>query len=177
MTRRSLVLILSLTTVAAFVSAQTTAPLGPVVTRQTQHLTVIAAPSNEAVAAGKPLSLIFDITPARNMHIYAPGKHTYRVVGISIVSQPWLRAHPTIYPKSEIYHFKPLDERVAVYQKPFRLVRDVTILSTTTAQKVLAGQTGVTISARLEYQACDDTLCYSPQTVPLQWKLKLMPSR
>ena len=42
-------------------------------------------------------------------------------------------------PPSEIYHFKPLDERVEVYQKPFRLVQDVTILATPEAQKLLAG--------------------------------------
>jgi hypothetical protein len=36
--------------------------------------------------------------------------------------QPWLRPHETRCPPSEIYHFKPLDERVEVYSKPFQLV-------------------------------------------------------
>ena len=69
------------------------------------------------------------------MHVYAPGKHDYRVVRLTIDPQPWLRAHDTRYPPSEIYHFKPLDERVEVYSKPFRLVQDVTILATPEVQK------------------------------------------
>ena len=55
------------------------------------------------------------------MHLYAPGKHDYQVVQLTIDPQPWLRLQATAYPSSEIYHFKPLDERVEVYAKPFRL--------------------------------------------------------
>ena len=50
------------------------------------------------------------------MHLYAPGKHDYQVVQLTLDPQPWLRVHETRYPPSEIYHFKPLDERVEVYR-------------------------------------------------------------
>jgi hypothetical protein len=79
------------------------------------------------------------------------------------------------YPASEIYHFKPLDERVEVYQRAFRLVQDVTVLATSEAQKLLSTQQTVTVTGRFEYQACDDTLCYSPQSVPVSWELPLKP--
>ena len=133
----------------------------------------MAVASDARIAAGKRLSLVFDITPRRNIHVYAPGKHTYQVVKVAIDSRPWLRAHPTTYPPSEVYHFKPLDERVPVYQKPFQLVQDLTILTTPAAKKALAGQSHVTIAGRLDYQACDDTVCYRPESVPVSWRLPL----
>ena len=90
-------------------------------------------------APGERLSIVVNVTPRRTMHLYAPGKHDYQVVQLTIDPQPWLRAHDTVYPPSEIYHFKPLDERVEVYSKPFRLTRDVTLLATPEAQKQLGG--------------------------------------
>jgi len=162
-------------TVASLLVRQGTTPFGPAMTAETPHLRVTAAVSDEQVAVGERVSLVFDIEPRPGMHVYAPGRHTYQVVRVSLDTQPWLRASATMYPPSEIYHFKPLDERVEVYQAPFRLVQDVTILATQEVQKMLAEQSGVTITGRLEYQACDDKLCYSPQTVPVSWKLSLKP--
>ena len=155
--------------------AQAAVPLGSATTAQTDHLTVSAAASRDAVALGDRVSLIFEIQPRRNMHVYAPGKHEYQVVAVTVDSQPWLRVHPTKYPPSEIYYFKPLDERVPVYQQLFRITKEITILATPEARKVLAGRKDVTVTARLEYQACDEKLCYRPQTVPLEWRLSLVP--
>jgi hypothetical protein len=109
------------------------------------------------------------------MHVYAPGKHHYRVVRFNVDPQSWLRAHATRYPPSEIYHFKPLNERVEVYSKPFRLIQDVTILATPEVQKALATIPTVTIAGTLEYQACDDKICYNPARVPFSFGVALEP--
>jgi hypothetical protein len=90
-------------------------------------------------------------------------------------SRPWLRTQPLTYPPSEIYHFVPLDERVETYQKAFTLVQDLTILATPEAQKLLAGEKTVTVSGQLQYQACDDKICYAPTDVPLTFTLELTP--
>ena len=84
------------------------------------------------------------MTPRAGMHVYAPGKHTYQVIRVSIAPQPWLKVQPTRYPPPELYHFMPLDEQVEVYKKPFRLVQDLTILATPEVQKLLAGRTSST---------------------------------
>ncbi len=162
-------------TVASILVRQGLTPFGPMTTIDTPHLTLISAASDAAVTPGERVSLTFEVTPRRGMHVYAPGRHSYHVVGIRLDPQPWLSPHAPSYPASEIYHFKPLDERVNVYQKPFRLVQDVTIRATPDAQKRLASQSSVTISGRFEYQACDDQLCYMPQSVPVTWKLALRP--
>ena len=58
-------------------------------------------------------------------------------------------------------------------EQPFRLVQDVTILGSREAEKLLTGQSSIVLSATLEYQACDDKVCYTPQRVPLKWTLPL----
>ena len=95
--------------------AQDKAPAGPVTTIDTPHLTVATSASDEKVSPGSKVSLSFDITPRRGIHVYAPGKHTYQVVRVTMDPQAWLRTSATTYPRSEIYHFEPLDERGEVY--------------------------------------------------------------
>jgi hypothetical protein len=145
------------------------------ITASTAHLSLTAALSETTAAPGERLALTVNVTPGRGMHVYAPGKHDYQVVRLSIDPQPWLRLHDQVYPPSEIYHFKPLDERVEVFIKPFSLRREFTLLATAEAQKLLAARPTVTISGALEYQACDDKLCFNPSRVPLSFTLNVRP--
>jgi hypothetical protein len=148
------------------ISAQSAAP----VRNDTMHLTVHTSISTTSIAAGDKLTLTFDITPKRNMHVYAPGKHDYQVIAVNIDPQPWLKVAPTTYPPSAIYHFKELDENVETYGKPFKLVQELTVSNTAAAKKALA--TGaVKLTGKLAYQACDDKLCYAPSRVPVSFDL------
>ena len=47
--------------------------------------------------------------------------------------------------------------------------------ATAEVQKALAGQKTVTIEGQLEYQACDDKVCYAPGRVPITFTLDLAP--
>jgi hypothetical protein len=136
----------------------------------TMHLSVTTAISDAEVSAGEKVSVTFDIIPKRNMHVYAPGKHEYQVIAVKIDPQPWMKIAPTTYPPSEIYHFKELDEKVETYGKPFTLVQDVTILNTAAAKKALAAAP-VKLSGTLQYQACDDKVCYAPTKIPVSFDL------
>ena len=157
----------TLTLLSALVlSTQSFAPLR----NDTMHLTVLSSISATEIAPGQKLSLAFDITPKRNMHVYAPGKHDYQVIAVKLDAQPWLKVAPTAYPPSEIYHFKELDEKVETYGHPFKLVQDLTVLDTTAAKKALAAGP-VRLSGLLTYQACDDKVCYAPTRVPVNFTL------
>lgn len=147
-------------------AAQAPAP----VRNDTMHLTVNTSISSAEIASGQKLSLSFDVTPKRNMHVYAPGKHDYQVIAVKLDAQPWMRVAATTYPPSEIYYFKELDEKVETYGKPFKLVQDVTVLTTPEAKKALAGSP-IKLSGRLEYQACDDKVCYAPTKIPISFDL------
>ena len=39
----------------------------------------------------------------------------------------------------------------------------------------LKGRSSLRIAATLEYQACDDKVCFVPQSVPLAWTIALRP--
>jgi len=79
------------------------------------------------------------------------------------------------YPASEIWFFKPLNERVPVYQKTFTLVQEFVLDGQAPARAALRDQKVLTIAGTLGYQACDDHLCYNPVSVPLTWTMALRP--
>src|SRR5436190_6275019 len=152
---------------AAF-SLSTAAQAPAPVRNDTMHLTINTSISTAEIAPGGKLALSFDIIPKRGMHVYAPGKHDYQVIAVKLDPQPWMKLPPTTYPPSEIYFFKELDERVETYGKPFTLVQDISVLNTPVAKKALAAGP-IKLSGRLEYQACDDKVCYAPTKVPVSF--------
>jgi peroxiredoxin len=139
----------------------------------TDHLDLRTYPSDAAAALGTRFTLALDITPKRGMHVYAPGAKNYRVISLNIAPQPHVRTMPLRYPNSEIYHFVPLNERVPVFQKPFTLLMDVVPEATAEARKAFAGRNELVVNGTLEYQACDDKICYNPVSLPLSWTVAL----
>jgi DsbC/DsbD-like thiol-disulfide interchange protein len=108
------------------------------------------------------------------MHVYAPEQPEMIPVSLSLHAAD-VKIHPPRFPAPETYFFKPLNETQLVYSKPFRIVQDVTIADTaaTRARAQAAGR--LTITGTLQYQACDDAICYAPVTVPVAWTLGLRP--
>ena len=93
-----------------------------------------------------------------------------------MADQPYVRFLPLAYPGSEIYFFKPLQERVPVYQRPFTLLQEVVLEVSPEAAKALAGRTELKLNGSLQYQACDEKQCFNPASVPLSWTIKLTPN-
>jgi peroxiredoxin len=129
--------------------------------------------TDTTVAPGTHFSIVLDVAPAAGMHVYGPGVTGYKGFTLTLGAQPGVVARGAQYPPSEDYHFKPLNEHVAVYQRPFRVVQDVMIDPTPDGLAALKGATSLTITGVLAYQACDEKVCYSPQEVPLSWTLLL----
>lgn len=144
---------------------------------ETAHLAIAASQSNPDVTVGSRFHLALDVTPKPGMHVYAPGADAlgYRVIGLHLDTPDFLRALPAEYPASEIYHFEPLDERVPVYQRPFRLVQELVVEGSPEAAAQLAELDALTLTGRLDYQACDDAVCFNPASVPLTWTLAVQP--
>ena len=129
--------------------------------------------TDTTVAAGTHFSIVLDVRPAQRVHVYAPGVAGYKPIALSIDAQPGLIVRNAQYPKSEDYYFKPLNEHVQVFQHAFRVVQDVMIDATPQGQAALKDLTSLTIKGMLTYQACDDTVCFTPQSVPLTWTVSL----
>ena len=82
-----------------------------------------------------------------------------------------VRFEPVEFPASEIYHFEPLDERVPVYQQPFMLLQEAVVSGTPEAAEALAEIDAMTLTGTLDYQACDNAICFDPVSVPLSFTL------
>ena len=140
------------------------------------HLDITTYASDPVIAPGNRFALAVQIQPAEHVHVYAPGAQGYQVVKLEMAQQPFVRILPVAYPASEVYFFKPLNERVPVYQKPFALLQEVVLEVSPEAAKALAGQTELKLNGRIQYQACDDIQCFNPASVPVSWTLKLTPN-
>nr|MBA2304016.1 redoxin domain-containing protein [Acidobacteriota bacterium] len=141
----------------------------------TPHIVVTASATDDVVAPGTRFTLMVDVAPKPRMHVYSPDQKTYIPVALTIAPNDLVRAHAPVFPASESYLFKPLNERQRVYSKAFRIVQPVTIpVTSATRERARAGG-ALTITGTLHYQACDDTVCYRPADVPLTWTIKLEP--
>ena len=143
----------------------------------TDYLDIVAHSTDSVVAPGNRFALVVTVTPQPGVHVYAPGASGYRSAQLTVAPEPSVRLAPLQYPASEIYFFKPLNERVPVYQKPFTLVQDV-VVSTTTLQteRALVEKKELTLNGRFDYQACDDKICFMPGSAALTWRLTLKPN-
>ena len=141
----------------------------------TDHLDVTTYSSDDAVAPGNRFALVFEVRPRPGMHVYAPGAESYRVISFTIEPHDLVRTLPVAYSESEVYHFEPLDERVPVYQRPFTLVQEVVLAGNMAAQQQMRGSETITINGTLDYQACDDEICFNPVSLPVSWTVSLRP--
>lgn len=139
----------------------------------TPYLEITTYLNDTPIVPGNRFSLLVDIEPHSGIHVYAPGAKGYRAISLSIEPNPLVRVQPLQYPASEIYFFEVLNERVPVFQKPFRLVQDLILEDTPRAQAALRGKEKLTVQGTLEYQACDEKMCYFPVSVPLAWTMTL----
>ena len=147
---------------------------------ETAHLKFTAYPSNTSVTVGTRFSLALDVTPGPKMHVYAPGAEAkgYRVIGFNLDQPEIARIEPVSYPESEIYYFEPLDEHVPVYQEKFTILQEVVMNGDARAEEVMSKLDALTLTGTLDYQACDDAICFLPQSIPVSFTVDLeMPDR
>jgi peroxiredoxin len=141
----------------------------------TAQLKFTAYSSNPSVTVGTRFSIAVEVEPEPGMHVYAPGAETmgYRVIGLTLAPSELLRYEPVEFPESEIYHFEPLDELVPVYQQPFTILQEIVVDASETAEAAMAEMEALTLSGSLEFQACDDAICYLPVSMPISFTLDL----
>jgi len=139
------------------------------------HLDVTSYATDQVAAPGTHFSLVLDVTPAPRVHVYAPGATGYIPVAIALQPQAGLVVRGARFPKAEDYFFEPLNEHVPVYQHPFRIVQDVMLDPSREAAAGLKDMTSLTITGTFEYQACDDKVCFTPQSIPLSWTIGVKP--
>jgi DsbC/DsbD-like thiol-disulfide interchange protein len=171
LTRLSIVLLALLGGVAA---ARAQAPAAtasaPVVSKTTSHLAFTATLAPGFLTPGARLQLAFDIVPKKGMHVYAPGGDN-RPVAIKMAPHASLQLHEAVYPKPTVYRFKPTNDEWLVYDAPFRLVQDIIVGDAGALKAELGSASRLVLKGELQYQACDESVCYLPVSVPVEWNL------
>jgi hypothetical protein len=145
-------------------------------TVEAPHLKVVVKQSDAVAVPGSRLTLTAEIDLPPDVHVYAPGTKGYKPVGLVIDSSPELELKPPVYPLAEVLYMPAIQERVPVFQGTFRILQDVKVTSAAEFSNTLGtdGKT-LTITGKLHYQACDSKVCFLPASVPLQWKLQVLP--
>jgi hypothetical protein len=115
------------------------------------------------------------ITPRPKMHVYAAGQPGVIPVTLVLDSNPAIRPGAVRLPDAERYFFAPLKETQRVYSKPFEITQAITIADTRPVRDRAGRHETIAIEGRVRYQACDDTICYLPQDVPVSWTITLAP--
>jgi len=141
---------------------------GAQVVIKAEHLTLQASISRNHVRPGNRISLVAEIALPDRTHVYAPGVQGYHAINLSIAEDPSLKIHDAEYPKAQTLFLPVINEEVPVYERNVRIIRDVTVLANTKAQTV-------ELKGTLDYQACDDKICYPPASIPIQFNLEIEP--
>ena len=124
---------------------------------------VEALPVTRPVASGERIGLRVKVVPREGIRIYAPGEQTYKPVALTLDKAVGVTAGKPVYPRATVATFE--GEQVRVYSGTFEIAQPVRVTGT-------AGST-IRIAGTLEYQACDDVMCYRPVKVSLGWDVRV----
>jgi DsbC/DsbD-like thiol-disulfide interchange protein len=158
---RARVLIVMLAAAAAYPAAAQSLR-----SKQPARLTVAAEPP-ASVVAGTPFTVVLRLTPAEGVHVYAPGNPNYIPVAVEITPSPGLKTDAAVFPAGQDLFFGPLKESVKVYSAPFVVKLPVSL----DAKVVKAGD--VLVRGIVSYQACNDRVCFPPQSAPFEARLSV----
>jgi hypothetical protein len=145
-------------------------------TADAPHLRVAVKQSDGVAVPGSRITVTAEVELPPDVHVYAPGTKGYKPISLVLDSLPELELKPPIYPTPEVLYMPAIQERVPVFQGTFRIRQDVKVSSTAEFSNSLGteGKT-VTITGKLNYQACDSKVCFLPSSVPVQWHLQVLP--
>jgi hypothetical protein len=145
-------------------------------TVEAPHLQLALEQSDPVGVPGTRVTLVAEVRLPQDVHLYAPGVQGYKPVALVIEPIPQLEFKPAVYPPSKTLYLPAINERVPVFDGTFHISQDVKVNSGSEFWGSL-GKDGkiFTITAKLEYQACDKTTCYVPTSVPVQWQLQVFP--
>jgi hypothetical protein len=130
-----------------------------------QHASVSASTSAASVAPGSAVTLWADVAPNPSIHIYAEGAKDFTPVSLVLTPNAAVAAGKPRYPKPDVAFAPGATDAVPAYAQTFRIALPVTIKPTAKSGDV------VTIAGAVNYQACDDRLCYPVTVAPVMWKV------
>lgn len=140
------------------------------------HLGLTIGQSDATAVPGSRVILTAEIELPKDVHVYSPGVKGYKPLELSITESAEVAVVPPKYPPSKPLYLKAIKETVPVYEGKFRITEDVKVSASRELTRSLGadGKT-ITINGELKYQACDAKVCFPPTSVPVSWKLLVIP--
>jgi len=145
-------------------------------TVEAPHLQLNVELSDRSGVPGSRITLTAAVKLPPGVHVYAPGTRNYIPIKLAIDAPPEFELKPAVYPHARVLYLPAIKERVPVFDGTFRISQDVRVSSNAAFSSSLGtnGKT-VTIKGELEYQACDSKICFLPASVPIEWRLQVLP--
>jgi len=145
-------------------------------TLEAPHLKVAVKQSDRLAVPGSRITVTTEVQLPADVHVYAPGTQGYKSVSLVIDPVPELELAPPAYPRAQVLYMPAINERVPVFEGTFRIRQDVKVSSAADFSSSLGteGKT-LTITGKLNYQACDSKICFLPSSIPVQWQLQVLP--
>jgi hypothetical protein len=101
---------------------------------------------------------------------------TQKSVKLVINPLPDYELRQASYPSGRTLYLPAIKERVPVFEGTFRIRQELKVNSMAEFSGALgADGKQVSINGNLEYQACDSKICFLPASVPVEWKLQVVP--
>jgi len=140
------------------------------------HLHLALGQSDRIAFSGNHITLTAEVQLPPDVHVYAPDVKGYKAIHLQIAPMSDIRIGSATYPRAKILYLPAIKERVPVFEGKFLIHQDVQVATGANFGKSL-GADGRTISVtgKLEYQACDSKICFLPTSVPVEWHLQLLP--
>jgi hypothetical protein len=145
-------------------------------TVEAPHLQLTVEQSDRTGFPGNNITLTAEVRLPPDVHVYAPGTKGYKPINLVIEPTAGMQLKSVVYPSSKILYLPAIKERVPVFEGTFRISQDLQVATAADFSNSLGaeGKT-LTISGKLEYQACDSKICFLPTSVPVQWQLQVLP--
>ena len=122
------------------------------------------------VRGGQHIVLTLDGTLPPKMHVYAPGvSQEYRPVKWTMNESPsWKTGEPG-FPQPKRMSLAGDPELVPVYEGKFSITRELVLAREQDLKPRISAEGDFTVEGSFQFQACDDRMCFPPQTIPLKW--------
>ena len=141
----------------------------PKTEKATSHLTLRTWASDEIVRGNNRATLVMEVDLKPKMHVYTPEVKGYIPVEWTMQQPKGVTVFAPEFPASKLLHLPAIDEIVPVYEGKVRILRDVLLGKPDEIAPLLNADGKLVLSGTFRYQACDDKVCYIPESVPVEW--------
>jgi thiol:disulfide interchange protein len=137
---------------------------------QQGHVNVRMVANTKTLQAGQQgvVAVVMDIRAGFHAQSHRPLEETYIPTNVTMKGDPNITFHEPVYPEGRIENYKKLG-KLSVYSGQ-------TIIYVPFEVKADAKDGPLTIAAEVEFQACNDNVCFPPETAKVSFQTSITPA-